>query len=653
MSSARALVAGLLAVAGWATLAAPAGAAWSPPRIASFNGSVQGSGFETALSADGRRLVFSTAAFDLLPQPAPPGTYRVGGLVRRDLDSGDVDLVVPGRLFDAVTNEPLGEGGGSTPSLSADGSRVAFVTRDGLVAGDANGRPDVYVRDLTRPWGAPGAVELASAQDGTGEALGWGEPGSGGARLTQAGGTLSGDGRRVVFLTGAAAVLTPGGPELPAGQVVVRDLDARSTRVLTTASGTGTPVGGGRLATLSGDGTAVAWVGEQGPAQARFAAGESLDPALPWVLWRRADGDPAAPAVRPAATGDPDVPGCAAGQPAVPVCAGPLALGFETAGFPAPVGLSRDGLRVAFVSTLRPVGAEQLAEFGQADAFLATVDPGRATATVVRELTREGESSSSIENSSPVVGIGISGDGAAVGFTTARTRFRLSTPVFLGATPTAGVDLETYVADLRADALELVSRGVGDTKALGNSGGSDDIPKLSGDGGRIALTSAARNLVAGDVNGLPDSFLVERATPPAAPPVAAQDVPAVDPGKGPVAAYRLRVSIAARADGSLRVDATLPGPGVLTVDVVRPAARATARRTLVSARRRSSVAGRVSVRMLRPKALARKARPRSVRIDVRARFTPAAGTFTGKRPLSRTIPTLLRIPAQRSAGGAR
>ncbi len=134
---------------------------------------------------------------------------------------------------------------------------------------------------------------------------------------------------------------------------------------------------------------------------------------------------------------------------------------------------------MAFVSTLRPRDAEQLNEFGQADAFLATLTPGRATATAVREITREGVSAASIENSSPIVGVGISGDGSSVAFTTARTRFRLSTPVFLGETPTAGVDLETYVADLRADTLELVTQGVGEVKAVGNVGGSDDIPKLS------------------------------------------------------------------------------------------------------------------------------------------------------------------------------
>jgi hypothetical protein len=215
------------------------------------------------------------------------------------------------------------------------------------------------------------------------------------------------------------------------------------------------------------------------------------------------------------------------------------------------------------------------------------------------------------------------------------------------------VDLETYVADLRVDALELVTRGVGDAKALGNGGGSDDVPNLSADGGRVAFTSSARNLVAGDVNGLPDSFAVARATPPAAPPVAAQDVPAVDPGPGPAPAYRLRVSISAGRDGSLRVDATVPGPGTLAVNLLRPRKGVTARRTVASARRRSRAPGLVTLRLPRPAALRRSARARSVRIDVRARYTPSGAPFAGRKALSRTIPTLLRLPAKRAKRAAR
>lgn len=650
MTGARLLRAAIVAAAASAALASPALAGWSAPSLASFNGSVQGSGFETALSGDGRYVVFTSAAYGLLPQPAPPGTYRVGGLVRRDLVTGAVDLVAPGRLFDATTNDPVGGGGGSTPSVSADGSRVAFVTRDGLDPADVNGRPDVYVRDMTTPLGSPGSAELASAQDGTGDPITWGEPATAGARLTQAGSALSDDGRRVAFLTATPAVLAPGGPEVPAGQVVVRDLGTRRTRILTTAMGTGEPVGGAGLTSISGDGQAVAWVGGQGPAQASFAAGESLDPALPWILWRRVDGDPSAPAVRPAATGDPQAPGCASGQPGGPACAGRFDLGFETSAFTTPVGLSRDGLRVAFVTTLRPRDVEQLSEFGQADAFLATLTPGRATATSVRELTREGESASSIENSSPVVGISVSADAGAVAFTTARTRFRLSTPVFVGSPATAGVDLETYVADLRSETLELVTRGVGGAKAIGNAGGSDDVPKLDAGATRVAFTSGAANLVPGDVNGQSDSFVVSRSAPPQAPPVAAQDVPPADPGASARPAYRLRVSIAAAKDGTLRVDAVVPGRGTMTVDLRRAASRAAARRTVASARRSARGPGRLTVRV-RPASSLRRGRARSIRVDVVARFTPRGAPFAGRRPLTRTIPTLLRLPARRGGGG--
>jgi hypothetical protein len=626
-----------------------AGAAWSAPELVSFNGAVQGSASDTALAGGGRYVVFSTSAYGLLDQPAPPGTYRVGGLVRRDLVTGAIDLVVPGRLFDAVTHRSIGTGGAATPSVSADGSRVAFIARDGLVPEDDNGRIDVYVRDMTIPWGTPGAVELASAQDGTDAPIGWDPGGAGGAALSHSGGALSDDGRRVVFLSGGDGVIMPGGPVVPAGQVLVRDLDARSTRIVTVARGTGDPVGGAGSATISGDGHAVAWVGANAPAQAAFAAGENADPALQWILWRDLRAGAVAPAVRPAATGDPQVAGCAAGEPGGPACAGRFDLGLETAGFPAPMALSRDGRRVAFITTLRPRDALQVNEFGQADAFVASLEPGRATATAVREITREGERFDSIPDSSPVVGIGLSGDGDTVAFTTARTRFRLSTPILQGAPPVAGVDLETYVVNLPAEELDLVTRAADGGKAVGNDGSADVIPKVSADGTSVAFTSGARNLVAGDVNGQPDSFVVRRAPPPPAAPVAAQDVPAVESGADPVPAYRLRVSLVAGRGGTLRVDARVPGAGTIGVSLRRSGRGSSARRTLTSARRSASAPGLVTLRLRAPAGL-RGARPRTVRLDVVARYAPRGTPFAGRAALTRTIPTRLSIPRRARTG---
>ena len=59
--------------------------------------------------------------------------------------------------------------------------------------------------------------------------------GPGGARRA-----VGDDGRRVVFLTGTPAVVEPGGPELPAGQVVVRDLTASTTRIASAPAGSAT-----------------------------------------------------------------------------------------------------------------------------------------------------------------------------------------------------------------------------------------------------------------------------------------------------------------------------------------------------------------------------------------------------------------------------
>jgi Tol biopolymer transport system component len=112
------------------------------------------------MSSDGRFIVFSTAANDLVAGD----TNLQKDVYERDLVTGKV-LLVSGNA------DGTGPGNGCSmrPSVSADGSLVAFQsTSTDLVTGDTNGTSDVFLRDM-----ATGQTRLIStAYGGVGSAWG-------------------------------------------------------------------------------------------------------------------------------------------------------------------------------------------------------------------------------------------------------------------------------------------------------------------------------------------------------------------------------------------------------------------------------------------------------------------------------------------------
>jgi Tol biopolymer transport system component len=96
----------------------------------------EGSSFSPALSADGRRVAFATAA----------------GLVADDTN-GVLDIYVHDRRSNNTTRVSVGSDGSQSsrlsfsPSISADGRYVAFTTDGPLAEGDSNGSEDIFVRD--------------------------------------------------------------------------------------------------------------------------------------------------------------------------------------------------------------------------------------------------------------------------------------------------------------------------------------------------------------------------------------------------------------------------------------------------------------------------------------------------------------------------
>ncbi len=209
---------------GWASAAAaalfastvalslPASAANDPgtEKVSVSTGGAPGNGTSHGVdvSADGSVVAFGSAASNLIP-----GGTSTFDIYVRDRDAGTTEL---------ISVSTTGGSGSSTsmwPSVSADGSRVAFHSiANNLVSGDDNGNADVFVRDR-----ATGTTTLVSrATDGT-AATGRSERAE-----------ISADGRHVVFTSGATD-LVPGVPA-GVGQVYVHHLETGEIELVSRSS---------------------------------------------------------------------------------------------------------------------------------------------------------------------------------------------------------------------------------------------------------------------------------------------------------------------------------------------------------------------------------------------------------------------------------
>lgn len=142
--------------------------------VAASGGYANGGSSEPNLSADGRYVVFSSSASDLVAGD----TNGQSDVFVRDLVAGTTRLVTPGA-----------NGFSGRPGISPNGRYVAFIAgASNLVPGDTNGVADAFVADLTT-----GAIALASVSTGgvQGNAEAYAMP------------TAVSDNGRVVFRSGA------------------------------------------------------------------------------------------------------------------------------------------------------------------------------------------------------------------------------------------------------------------------------------------------------------------------------------------------------------------------------------------------------------------------------------------------------------------
>lgn len=164
-----------------------------------------------SVSGNGRFVAFTSRATNLVPGD----TNGVADVFVRDRERGTTERVnigTAGAQADAGTY--------GSPSISADGRLVAFTSRAAnLVAGDTNGREDVFLRDRER-----GTTELVSV-------------GPGGTRgdLDSYAPSVSADGRVVAFVSRATNLVA--GDTNGALDTFVRDRAGGTTERASVGSG--------------------------------------------------------------------------------------------------------------------------------------------------------------------------------------------------------------------------------------------------------------------------------------------------------------------------------------------------------------------------------------------------------------------------------
>lgn len=374
----------------------------------------------------------------------------VNGVWRRDLASGTIEQVAGG---DA-----------ELPSISEDGRYISFTSSEDFVPEDEARGVNVWVRDMDPGPGEPAYI-LASAVNHSGKDLTYAY-GTDPAReeleygaVAAGRSAISADGQEVAFVTTAVSDLVMSSAEedgqeavhakTPAFQVAVRNIPTAETILVSgeyeplSGETTDRPVvgevGGGPVgaaypgqgsfrpvpangawqhgqpgASISADGSTVAWMGEDISEQAQMLPGESPSPLYTEPLWRRIAPGSQTHTERVTGGSDPGNPLCSASGEvkSAPGCEGPfnvLLQPFETAktpgiwseagsgdgqGDPVP-RLSANGEQVAFISTALPVaigagfGTEQAGE--PADLYVVDMRAGLTRDQAITPLTRIGE----------------------------------------------------------------------------------------------------------------------------------------------------------------------------------------------------------------------------------------------------------------------
>jgi hypothetical protein len=437
-------------------------------------------------------------------------------------------------------------------------------------------------------------------------------------------------------------------------------------------------------ASISADGTTVAWLGDAVPQQAEMLPGERDTPAkYTEPLWRRIANGPLAPTRRVTGGSQPEDAACVeSGQASVQgstslsdPCLGPFEVEGEygvwtgKADYALPQ-LSADGYTVAFLATAQPVALG--VDFGRAaegeadDLYVANMYEGLTRSEALRTLTELASGNTGeVAGDAAIVDLAISPKGNQVAFSTQRTEFPLDSLDYVSQPAAVPGMAELFDVDLEDGTLTRVTVGYeGGPSELphgsGLSGGepyrdkpADGAlsPSFSEDGGVLAFSSTASNLVYGDGNTPSkepegtsldggDAFFVSRklfSPEPAETYVSGQSAnPSVTPQ------WRLSVTAESLSNGSVRLYVELPGAGELSA-TADSAVRVSARHGRSSAKR-----GHASERVAKRKvASAKEASATSAGglVQLTLTLTPSYRTLAGRSVgLSSTASLLFTAP---------
>lgn len=706
-------------------------------------GQVGGSGFvqqaeyahDSAISADGRYVAFDGSI------------GGVTGVWRKDLVTGLIeevaggDAAMPsisgeGRYVSFTTNEgaSLPEITHALPDVDPHREAVNVYRRDMSFEPAATAAEEAGRAPEERAFQAASVpVEPGEA----GEPLRYADPGPSGGSYAVGRSAISRDGNEVAFVTAAVSDLVPYPqleqeerergetpvPHTPTGQVAVHWFAPATTELVSqcryecgqgTAAGAAEPVvvaekeekgvekqfgavtagavtelprhprsGAWPGASISANGSTVAWIGENVAQQAPTLPEEGLEVEYEEPLWRRLPAS--ANATRRVTGGsDPEAPGCAAsgeralapgGENANDPCQGPFvreqARGNSGGGLikkatdDVTPRLSENGDEVAFGANARLVSEGSDFDRGEegnpTDIFVVDMSPGLSRRQAIKPVTEAGSPSSEAE-SAEVSDYEISPDGHQVAFSTLRTRFVLGEPTLISIVPGEVGIQELYDADLADGTITRVTHGYSgegeqsqQPRPVGYSQGGDPYneykplelgaltPDFSGDGDELVFTSTADNLHYGDGNSpetpVPccqagdgsDVFAVERIRFPS------QATPqAISPSPQPAlaASWQLGVTAHSLANGRVVLYVSAPGPGtirataqgavvVAPVHAARTARRRSARRARVA---RAEVAERtIAGRVLK----ARGAGLATLTLSLASRYGALAGQRGG------------------------
>lgn len=417
--------------------------------IADDGGSVSGDSGFAAISSDGHRVAFSSDAASLVSGDASSGF----DVFVRDTTAGTTSLI-SSSTGGGPSRNPGAQGNGysDAPALSADGSRVAFLSDAWNLAPRRSGfSSDVFVHDMHNAT----TQHVSITPDGTPTNADAGE------RLS-----ISADGRFIAFYTWASNLTR--GDDNDTTDVFVTDLQAHTTTLIS-ANENGVP-GDSRSynPAISADGRYVAFTSLAHDLLSSDS-GEGGPPAFPFDYWGLVY-------IREPATSTTQLVSVASNaEPA-----------NDRSGSNS-VAISADGRYVVFDSeadNLVPGDTNSASDIFVHD-------------TVTGETSRASVATDGIEGNGHSLAATISADGHFVAFTSEASNLvpgdtNNSTDVFL---------------------RDLVSRTTTRISISSNSIQANDecpldgVPSISADGRYVAFSSYASNLVPDDTNNEMDVFV--------------------------------------------------------------------------------------------------------------------------------------------------